>query len=128
IAKALGREQGLTFENPGEMFEELRQASKGGVADYSGVSYQRIEDNFGVFWPCPSETPAGVAAPGPQGTVRLFEPGSWNPVAAGSGPFYFADGKARFNPTPYEGPAEDVDSEYPIILTTGRVVSQFLSG
>src|SRR5690606_26106323 len=43
IAKALGREQGLTFENPGEMFEELRQASKGGVADYSGVSYQRIE-------------------------------------------------------------------------------------
>ncbi|MCB0221564.1 MAG: molybdopterin-dependent oxidoreductase, partial [Chrysiogenetes bacterium] len=116
IAKALGREEGLTFESPGEMFEELRQASKGGVADYSGVTYQRIEDNFGVFWPCPSETPAGVPAPGPQGTPRLFEPGSWNPVAAGSGPFYFADGKARFNPTPYEGPAEDVDAEYPTIL------------
>src|SRR5690606_468795 len=37
-------------------------------------------------------------------------------------------GKARFNVTPYIGPAEDVDAEYPIILTTGRVVSQFLSG
>ena len=66
--------------------------------------------------------------PGPQGTVRLFEPGSWNPVAKGAGPFYFPDGKARWNVTPYVGPTEDVDDEFPIILTTGRVVSHFLSG
>jgi assimilatory nitrate reductase catalytic subunit len=128
IARALGRERGLTFENPEQMFEELRVASKGGIADYSGITYQRVEQNFGVFWPCPSEVPEGVPEPGPQGTLRLFEPGSWNPVAKGAGPFYFADGKARFNLTPYIGPAEDVDAEYPIILTTGRVVSQFLSG
>ena len=128
IAKALGRERGLTFESPREIFEELRLASKGGVSDYSGVTYERIEKNFGVFWPCPSQTPEGVPSAGPQGTVRLFEPGSWNPVANGTGPFYFADGRARFNPTPYVGPAEDVDADYPIILTTGRVVSQFLSG
>jgi len=49
-------------------------------------------------------------------------------VAQGAGPFYFPDGKARFNVTPHVGPAEDTDEEYPIILTTGRVVSQFLSG
>jgi assimilatory nitrate reductase catalytic subunit len=66
--------------------------------------------------------------PGPQGTPRLFEPGAWNPVAKGAGPFYFPDGKARLNVTPYVGPAEDVDEEFPIILTSGRVVSQFLSG
>ena len=128
IAKALGREQGLTFESPREIFEELRVASKGGVADYSGITYERIEENFGVFWPCPGEMPEGVPAPGPQGTVRLFEPGSWNPVAQGAGPFYFPDGKARWNVTPYVGPTEDVDDQFPIILTTGRVVSQFLSG
>jgi assimilatory nitrate reductase catalytic subunit len=128
IARALGREKGLTFANPEEMFEELRVASKGGTSDYSGVTWERVVENFGVFWPCPSEVPEGVPAPGPQGTVRLFEPGSWNPVASGNGPFYFPDGKARFNVTPYNGPAEDVDAEYPIILTTGRVVSQFLSG
>jgi assimilatory nitrate reductase catalytic subunit len=128
IAKALGRERGLTFANPGEIFEELRVASRGGVCDYSGITYKRIEDNFGVFWPCRSETPDAPPQPGPQGTIRLFEPGSWNPTAKGAGPFYFPDGKARFNPTPYTGPAEDVDAEYPIILTTGRVVSQFLSG
>jgi assimilatory nitrate reductase catalytic subunit len=128
IAKALGRERGLTFDSPGEMFEELRVASKGGTADYSGITYERIEENFGVFWPCPSDVPEGVSMPGPQGTPRLFEPGSWNPVAKGAGPFYFPDGKARLNVTPYVGPVEDVDEEFPIILTSGRVVSQFLSG
>ena len=128
IAKALGRNRGLTFANPREIFEELRTASQGGIADYSGITYERIEQNFGVFWPCPSELPEGVPMPGPQGTPRLFEQGSWNPVAKGAGPFYFPDGKARFNVTPYVGPAEDVDEEFPIILTTGRVVSQFLSG
>lgn len=128
IAKAMGCEKGLTFADPGAIFEELRVASKGGVNDYSGITYEAIEKNFGVFWPCPSEVPAGVAPPGPQGTPRLFEPGSWNPVALGAGPFYFEDGKARLNVTPYIGPTEDVDADYPVILTTGRVVSQFLSG
>jgi assimilatory nitrate reductase catalytic subunit len=128
VAGALGREHGLTFNSPREIFDELRVASKGGVADYSGITYERIEENFGVFWPCPDETPEGVPGPGPQGTLRLFEPGSWNPIAQGAGPFYFPDGRARFNLTPYMGPAEDVDEEFPVILTTGRVVSQFLSG
>ena len=60
--------------------------------------------------------------------LRLFEPGSWNPVARGNGPFYFPDGKAHFNVAAYTPPAEDVDADYPIMLTTGRVISQFLSG
>jgi assimilatory nitrate reductase catalytic subunit len=128
IAQALGRTEGMTFSSPKDIFEELRVASKGGVCDYSGVTYERIEEHFGVFWPCRGEVPDGAPEPGPQGTPRLFEPASWNPVANGSGPFYFPDGRARFNPTPYVGPAEDVDAAYPVILTTGRVVSHFLSG
>jgi assimilatory nitrate reductase catalytic subunit len=120
IARALGRERGFTFSGPREILDELRVASKGYVADYSGVTYEKIELQGGVFWPCPSEDHPG--------TPRLFEKGSWNPIAKGAGPFYFHDGKARFNVTAYTPPAEDVDEEYPIILTTGRVVSQFLSG
>ncbi len=120
IAKALGRTHGMTFNSPREIFDELRVASKGGVADYSGITYEKIEANNGVFWPCPSDDHPG--------TPRLFEPGSWNPIAKGAGPFYFPDGKARFNVAAYRPPAEDVDDEYPVILTTGRVVSQFLSG
>jgi assimilatory nitrate reductase catalytic subunit len=120
IAGALGRERGFTFNSPGEIFAELREASRGGIADYSGITYEKIERQYGVFWPCPSENDPG--------TPRLFEENSWNPVARGSGRFYFPDGKARFNVARYTPPAEDVDDEYPIILTTGRVVSQFLSG
>jgi assimilatory nitrate reductase catalytic subunit len=120
IARALGRPRGFTFSSPREIFEELRKASAGGIADYSGITYERLEREHGVFWPCPSEDHPG--------TPRLFESGSFNPIAKGAGPFYFPDGKARFHVAPYRPPAEDVDAEYPIILTTGRVVSQFLSG
>jgi assimilatory nitrate reductase catalytic subunit len=62
------------------------------------------------------------------GTERLFEPGLSNPVAKGTGPFYFPDSKARFNVARHEPPTDDVDSDFPAILTTGRVVSMFLSG
>jgi assimilatory nitrate reductase catalytic subunit len=120
IAKALGRERGFTFNSPAEILDELRLASKGGVADYYGITYEKVEREKGIFWPCPSEDHPG--------TPRLFEPGAWNPVAQGQGPFYFPDGKARFNVAVYTPPAEEVDAEYPIILTTGRVVSHFLSG
>ena len=120
IARALGRERGFTFQEPREIFDELRRASAGGIADYSGITYEKIEANYGIFWPCPTDDHPG--------TPRLFEPGSWNVIARGKGPFYFPDGKARFLVAPYTPPAEDVDEDFPLMLTTGRVVSQFLSG
>jgi assimilatory nitrate reductase catalytic subunit len=116
----LKRPHGFTFNSPREILEELRTASRGGIADYSGITYEKIDRQFGVFWPCPSEDHPG--------TPRLFEKESWNVIAKGKGPFYFADGKARFNVAKYTPPAEVTDSEYPLILTTGRVISHFLSG
>jgi assimilatory nitrate reductase catalytic subunit len=127
IAKALGRERGFTFASPREVFDELRRASAGGVADYSGITYEKIETQKGVFWPCPATDRDGNPIDHP-GTPRLFERGSWNPVAKGAGPFYFPDGKARFNVAKYDPPTEDVDADYPVILTTGRTVNMFLSG
>src|SRR5688572_30116639 len=120
IAQALNRPHGFTFANPQEILDELRVASRSGIADYFGISYEKIERQHGVFWPCPADDH--------RGTVRLFEPESWNPVAHGNGPFYFPDGKARFNVTTYAPPAEETSQEYPLMLTTGRVVSHFLSG
>jgi assimilatory nitrate reductase catalytic subunit len=129
IANGLGRTHGFTFNSPREIFEELRIASKGGVADYSGITYEKIEKQFGVFWPCPSnDYKTGEPVPDHPGTPRLFERDSYNPVAKGAGPFYFPDGKARFNVADYRTPVDDISEEYPIFLTTGRVVSQFLSG
>lgn len=129
IAKALGRPHGFTFNSAGEIFQELRIASKGGIADYSGITYEKIEKQFGVFWPCPSHDPrTGEPVPDHPGTPRLFEPGSYNPIAKVNGRFYFPDGKARFNVADYHPPVDDISDEYPLFLTTGRVVSQFLSG
>jgi assimilatory nitrate reductase catalytic subunit len=129
LAHALGRPHGFTFAHPREIFDELRVASKGGVADYSGVTYEKIDRQMGVFWPCYSHDPrTGEPTPDDPGTPRLFEPDSYNPIAKGSGRFYFPDGKARFNVAEYRAPVDDANDEYPIYLTTGRVVSQFLSG
>ena len=110
LADRLGKGRYFPYTNTEQIFEELRLASAGGTADYRGATWQRIEDEMGLFWPCPSE--------GHPGTPRLFE----------GGRFYHPDGKARFHAVPYREPAEVVDDDYPIWLTTGRVVSQYLSG
>jgi assimilatory nitrate reductase catalytic subunit len=128
LARALDRPHGFQFASPREIFEELRVASKGGVADYSGITYEKIEAQMGVFWPCYSTDPRTGEAIDHPGTPRLFEPGSYNPVARGAGPFYFPDGKARFHVADHRAAVDDVSDEYPVFLTTGRVVSQFLSG
>jgi assimilatory nitrate reductase catalytic subunit len=110
LAKRLGKAKFFNYQNPGEIFTELTAASKGGPIDYSGMTYEKIEKNMGIFWPCP--------APDHPGTPRLFE----------GGKFHHPDGRAKFHAYDYRPPAEDVDAEYPIFFTTGRVVSQYLSG
>jgi assimilatory nitrate reductase catalytic subunit len=110
LARRLGAGEKFAFQSSEEIFNELRVASKGGTADYFGITYEKIEKNMGIFWPCPS-----LDHPG---TPRLWEDRK----------FPTADGKAHFNPVSYREPAEVTDAEYPVILTTGRVVSQYLSG
>ncbi|RPI12178.1 MAG: nitrite reductase, partial [Actinobacteria bacterium] len=110
IADRLGRGHYFPYTNTEEIFEELRVASSGGTADYRGATWQRIEDEMGVFWPIPEV--------GHPGTPRLFE----------GGKFFHPDGNARFHAVPFRESAEVVDVEYPTWLTTGRVVSQYLSG
>ncbi len=94
---------------PEVVFDELRRASAGGIADYAGISYQRIQREDGVFWPCPSEDHAG--------TPRLFLER-----------FATDDGKARFHKVETRASAEEPDAEYPLYLTTGRVMAQYQSG
>ena len=110
LAARLGHADKFSYNSPRDIFEELRLASKGGVADYYGMSWERIERENGVFWPCP--------APEHPGTPRLYE----------GNKFGHPDSKAHFQPVEWRPAAEEPDSEYPIVLTTGRVVSQYLSG
>ena len=51
LAAKLGRGQYFS-DDPRTVFEELRRASSGGIADYAGISYERIDTEKGVFWPC----------------------------------------------------------------------------
>jgi len=110
LAKRLGTEKYFTYDSSEAIFNELRVASKGGTADYFGITYRKIEENMGVFWPCPSEDHPG--------TPRLWEDRK----------FKTPDGRAHFHGVPYRDPGELTDADYPMILTTGRVVSQYLSG
>ncbi|QQR75376.1 MAG: molybdopterin oxidoreductase family protein [Holophagales bacterium] len=110
IARRLGAGDKFVYADSEAIFDELRVASKGGTADYFGITYRKIEENFGVFWPCPT-----LDHPG---TPRLWEDRK----------FATADGRAHFNAVRYRDPGEVTDEEFPVILTTGRVVSQYLSG
>lgn len=110
LAARLGEGPRFSFSGPREIFSELRRASRGGTADYYGITWDRIEREQGVFWPCP--------APEHPGTPRLY----------GGGRFGHADGRAHFQAVGWRPAAEEPDAEYPLCLTTGRVVSQYLSG
>ncbi len=96
-------------DDPAAVFEEFRRASAGGIADYAGVSPDRIEGGDGLFWPCP--------APGHPGTPRLFLDRYATP-----------DGRARFHPVEHAAPAEEPDRDYPLFLTTGRILAHYQSG
>ncbi|MEU6877160.1 molybdopterin oxidoreductase family protein [Streptomyces sp. NPDC046712] len=141
LAGLLGWEKGFPTD-PEEVFDELRRASAGGPADYSGISYRRIREENGVFWPCPEEPEeparaAGLPGSGPDGAAA--EAGA--APSGGEAPrphpgtprlfldrFATADGRARFVPVVHRAAAEETDAEYPIVLTTGRVVAQYQSG
>ncbi|MFE5485246.1 molybdopterin oxidoreductase family protein [Streptomyces sp. NPDC056527] len=160
LAGLLGWEKGFPTD-PEEVFDELRRASAGGPADYSGISYRRIREENGVFWPCPEDPepatgaePAGVLpteatsgdAPEAGGAARA---GATHTGAHASAAvpetdaearphpgtprlfldrFATGDGRARFVPVVHRAAAEETDAEYPIVLTTGRVVAQYQSG
>ncbi|MGL4307239.1 MAG: molybdopterin oxidoreductase family protein [Mycobacteriaceae bacterium] len=98
------------FPTEAEMvFEELRKASEGGIADYSGITYSRLDAEEALYWPVLSESH--------RGTPRLF-----------LDRFNTQDGRAKFIPVEYTGPAEPIDAEFPLVCTTGRVLAHYQSG
>ncbi|MEU8029231.1 molybdopterin oxidoreductase family protein [Streptomyces sp. NPDC049099] len=167
LSARLGVENGFPTD-PEEVFEELRRASAGGPADYSGISYRRLAQENGIFWPCPAPTadpttrthgdiPTDASATadgedtlldtlpedpardtdstaGPAVNDPARDAGSVLPVVHPGTPRLFldrfatADGRARFVAVTHRATAEETDAEFPLVLTTGRVVSQYQSG
>lgn len=114
LAHRLGQPPERFPADPRAVFDELRAASAGGPADYSGISYARLDAGEALYWPCPA---AGPGEPAHPGTPRLF-----------SERFAHPDGRARFVPVDATGPAEAPDADYPLHATTGRVLAHYQSG
>ena len=87
------------YSNVREIMSEINATT----ASYKGITYDRIEE-VGIHWPCPD-----VDHPG---TPILHKDS-------------FARGKGLFSVTEHIPPAEETDSKYPFILTTGRILYQY---
>jgi assimilatory nitrate reductase catalytic subunit len=92
-----------------EVFEELGRASSGGVADYAGIDYDRLDAGEALHWPCPAADHAG--------TPRLF-----------LDRFATPSGRARMTAVRPGRPADDLRTEAPLFLVTGRLLAQYQSG
>jgi assimilatory nitrate reductase catalytic subunit len=109
LAVRLGQPADRFPVDPETVFAELGAASRGGIADYSGISYDRLAAGEALHWPVP--------APGHPGTPRPF-----------LDHFAHPDGRARFAAVDHTGPAEPPDAEFPLQATTGRVLQHYQSG
>lgn len=90
------------YSSPREIFEEIRTVTP----IYAGINYDRLEE-CGLQWPCPTEEHLGTP-------VLHTEK--------------FNRGLGRFSSVKYRDPAELPDEDYPLMLTTGRVVAHYHTG
>ncbi len=112
LARRLGQPAERFPADARAVYDELRAASAGGLADYAGITYERLDAGEELFWPCPA-----VADGEHPGTPRLFLEG-----------FAHSDGRSRFIPVEHRDPAEVPDEAYPLWATTGRVLAHYQSG
>jgi assimilatory nitrate reductase catalytic subunit len=109
LADRLGWGPQFAFATAREVFDEFRRATAGGPADYSGITWERIDREGGVFWPCPGEGHPGTPYPFAE---RFAHP----------------DGKARFHAVEHRPAGEEPDADYPLYFTTGRDAEHYNSG
>jgi formate dehydrogenase alpha subunit len=92
----------MTYADPEAIFEEIRRVTP----SYAGITYARIERE-GLHWPCLN--------PEHPGTPVLHRE-------------QFTRGKGKFHAIDWQPPAEVVDEEFPLYLTTGRILYQYHTG
>jgi assimilatory nitrate reductase catalytic subunit len=111
LAEALGVREGIFpgWSRPADAFEEWKRVSAGRLCDYSGMTYQAIEQHGGLQWPLP----AGATHPG--ATRRLYSDGR----------FQTDDGRARLLPVSWAPFPEQPNEEFPFVLNTGRTVEHW---
>ena len=96
------------WKKPSDAFEEFKKLSEGQLCDYSGMTYELLEEHGGLQWPCNKERPLG--------TKRLYSPD----IA-----FRTKDKKANLLCLDWFPMAEPVNTKFPALLNTGRTVEQW---
>ncbi|HEX6022210.1 MAG TPA: molybdopterin-dependent oxidoreductase [Solirubrobacter sp.] len=107
VGRALGHREAFPWRTSAAVHAEYVRMTAGRLCDQSGISHSRLRREGPLQWPCPS--------PEHSGTERLYT----------SRRFCTPDGRARLAPTPHTGPADPVDEQFPLVLTTGRVAQQW---
>ena len=97
-----------TAKTPEELWDELRSLS----SMHAGMSYDRLEAEGGLQWPCPN-----IDHPG----TPYLHGWLWEDDLDGHVP-------APFSITRYEGPKEQLTADYPLRLTTGRALDSYNTG
>ncbi len=110
FSRYLGLEEMLFkgWKKPLDAFEEIKRVSKGRLCDYSGMSYETIEQKGGIQWPCNEKHP--------EGCKRLYGEDM---------PFAHEDGRARFVCADWIPFESESAKKFPFILNTGRTVEHF---
>jgi assimilatory nitrate reductase catalytic subunit len=110
IAERLGCREELFpgWKSPRDAFEEWKRVSKGRLCDYSGLSYELLEQHNGIQWPFPEGSSQAR-------TTRLYE----------SGRFSTEDGKARLLCIDWTPFPEQPSQQFPFVLNTGRTVEHW---
>jgi formate dehydrogenase major subunit len=101
FAKAMGADWGYT--HPSQIMEEIAMTTP----SFAGVSYEKIETMGSVQWPCNDKAPEGTPLVHVEGFVR---------------------GKGKFIRTEYVATDEKTGPRFPLLLTTGRILSQYNVG
>jgi anaerobic selenocysteine-containing dehydrogenase len=111
LAEALGVRDELFpgWTTVGDAFDEWKRVSAGRLCDYSGMTYEAIEEHGGIQWPFPE------GAVNPQECRRLYT----------DGVFQTDDGRARLLPAAWEPFPEQPTAAYPLVLNTGRTVEHW---
>ncbi|MFJ6415656.1 molybdopterin oxidoreductase family protein [Paeniglutamicibacter sp. NPDC091659] len=100
-----------------EVFEELRLASAGGLADYSGIDWDDLDAGAAVYWPCSTAQPVSREPGRRSGTPRLFLERFAHP-----------DGRAVIVPVHHTPPPEAAHQSGMISLVTGRLLEHYQTG
>jgi len=106
-ARCRGIPSWVPYSSPEEAWEELRTLSP----NHAGMSYRRLAEHNGLQWPCYDENHPGE---------RVMHWRLWQDPLQGP--------RVPFLPTEYEPPVDQVDEEYPFMLTTGRRLEFFNTG